>query len=284
MAAIRAARPVINATTVTSETRVWRRSGDTKRLLALKAHPIDDDAFRLLAIPFGGPIPKADAPKGADLDGEWFSERTDIKADWFPFRPVDWHHRNDRTMGGTIFGKAVLDNEPEEDGWWVTVWLKHGERRLDLVRKLASKGAELFGSSEAVPSLVQKARTGEILVWPYIRQAISTSPQNPLSIIRPLKATVDDLATEGESPTSAFFDDLEQLLGSLTSDPVSSLASDDTAKAGRVLATRNEARLIEARNVLGNSATDPREWKRALGLLNDVLDELSRYTQQETST
>ena len=33
---------------------------------------------RLLAVPFGGPIPSANAPKGVDIDGEWFSDRTDL--------------------------------------------------------------------------------------------------------------------------------------------------------------------------------------------------------------
>lgn len=244
---------------------------------ALKAHPIDDDAFRLLAIPFGGPVPSKDSPKGVDIDGEWFSENTDIKAGWFPFRPVDWHHKMDPFMGGTIFGKAVLDSEPEEDGWWVTVWLKHGERRLDLVRRLASKGAGLYGSSEAVPSLVRKASTGEILTWPYIRQALSTSPQNPLSVIRPLKATVDDLYAEGEAPTAAFFSDLERFMDNLTTQPDSNLTSEETAKAGRVLAGRNEARLREGLDALDERGWDPVVRKRALSKIAEVLDELSRY-------
>jgi hypothetical protein len=248
---------------------------------ALKAHPIDDDAFRLLAIPFGGPIPHPESAKGADIDGEWFSERTDIKADWLPFRPVDWHHRFDRKMSHTILGKAVLEDEADEDGWWVTVWLKHGEKRLDLVRRIAERGGALFGSSEAVPRLVQKASTGEILTWPYIRQAISTSPQNTYSVIRPLKATIDDLYAAGEAPTAAFFDDLERLLGNLTTGPDSDLTGEETAKAGRVIANRNEARLREGIDDLEQRGWDPVVRKRALTKFAAILDELSRYVQQE---
>ena len=109
---------------------------------ALKATLLDDDAFRLCAIPFGGPIPQKGAPRGVDLDGEWFSPRTDIKPDWFPLRLVDWHHGHDATMGRAVLGKAVdlgpfggAGSEPDEDGWWVTVWLAHGERRVDLVKQ-----------------------------------------------------------------------------------------------------------------------------------------------------
>src|SRR5512143_1223700 len=53
-----------------------------KSLVAMKATPLDDDAFRLLAFPFGGPLPSDVFPRGVDLDRETFTERTDIKRDW----------------------------------------------------------------------------------------------------------------------------------------------------------------------------------------------------------
>ena len=249
-------------------------------LRPLKATAIDDESFRLLAIPFGGPIPKPGAPKGVDLDGEWFSDRTDIKADWFPFRLVDWHHRQDRLMGGAVLGKATLDDEPDDEGWWVTVWLKHGERRVDLIRKLREKGAQLYGSSEAVKGLVRKDdATGEILVWPYIRQALSTSPQNTYSVVRGFKATLDDLSAEGGAPTASFFDDLARVLDNLATEPVSDLAGEETAKAGRVLAARNEARLREGIADLDERGWDPVVRKRALTKFAAILDELSRYIE-----
>lgn len=213
-------------------------------LQPIKATIIDADRFRLLAIPFAGPIPKPGTP-GVDLDGEWFSPRTDIKADWLPFRLVDWHHGADRTMSRTVIGKAqnlVMD----EDGWWVDVWLKHGEKRLDLIRLLAERGAQVFGSSESVPGLTRKATTGEILVWPYWRQTLSTSPQNTLSVIRPLKATLDDLASEGVSPSAAFWSDIEAAMRNLGSDLRATSRGELGAKAGRVLNASNEADLRAA--------------------------------------
>src|SRR6478735_8974554 len=104
----------------------------------VKATVLDDDRFRLLAIPFGGPIPHPAFPRGVDLDGETFTERTDIKAAWFPTRPVDWHHGGDVTLGRTVIGKAA-NLTMDEDGWWVDVWLNHGERRLDLIKRLAEQ-------------------------------------------------------------------------------------------------------------------------------------------------
>ena len=135
------------------------------------------------------------------------------------------------------------------------------------------------GSSEAVPSLVRKASTGEILTWPYIRQALSTSPQNTYSVIRPLKATVDDLYAEGEAPTAAFFNDLERLLDNLTTGAVSDLAGEDTVKAGRVIAGRNESRLREGIDDLERRGWDPVVRKQALSKFAAILDELSRYIE-----
>lgn len=249
-----------------------------KQLQPVKATVVDDDAFRLLAIPFGGPIPSKASPLGVDLDGEWFSRRTDIRPEWFSARVVDWHHGNDKLLGRTVLGKAI-DLTEQDDGWWVTVWLRHGERRVDLIRRLADKGGQLFGSSESVPGMVAKAATGEIVKWPYIRQTLSTSPQNTYSVLRPLKATLDDLRADGAVPTAAFFDDLARYLDDLVAGPSADLTGEADAKAGRTLAARNEARLREARDSLTTAYSDPKVWKEAISAITAVLDELDRYIE-----
>jgi hypothetical protein len=210
-------------------------------LLPVKATILDDDSFRLLAIPFAGPIPSPVNARGVDLDGEWFSERTDIKPAWFDARPTDWHHGSDITMGRTVIGKAI-NLVQEQDGWWVDVWLKHGEKRLELIRQLAERGGQIFGSSESAAGLTRKASTGEILVWPYIRQTLSTSPQNTHSVLRPLKAMLDNLA----DPSAAFWSDIDRAIGNLSDDLRGTSRSDLDAKAGRVLAARNESDLQAA--------------------------------------
>jgi len=193
----------------------------------LKATVLDDDKVRLLAFPFSGPIPSPRWPGGVDLDGETFTPRTDIKAAWLKWRPVDWHHGGDGLLGRTVIGKA--DNlRMEEEGWWVDVWLKHGERRLSLVKELAERGGRLFGSSETDPNMarVNKA-TGEIEVWPYLRQTLSTSPQNTHSVLL-AKALLDEGATLGYPLTDAFWGDFLDALHDLDADLLNG------AKAGRV--------------------------------------------------
>jgi cation transport regulator ChaB len=240
-----------------------------KGMQPLKATVIDDDHFRLLAIPFGGPIPLPGAPKGVDLDAEWFSERTDIKPDWLPYRLVDWHHGHDDIMGRTVIAKADSLTE-EDDGWWVDVWLQRGERRVDLVRKLAERGAQLYGSSESIVGMVRKATTGEILVWPYWRQTLTTSPQNTYSILRPLKAVIEDLATPDYTPSPSFWRELAASLDDLGTDlRATSGQSERGAKSGRVLSGANESALRDALDALGLSVTR----------LNEVL---AKVRQQES--
>lgn len=249
-----------------------------KPLSDLKASPLDDDAFRLLAFPFGGPIRSNTWPRGVDADFETFTERTDIKADWLPFRPTDWHHGGDTKMRRTVLGKAVdlggfmgPSKDPDEDGWWVTVWLDHEQRRLRLIQQINERGGHVYGSSESIPGLTRKASNGEILVWPYWRQTLSTSPQNTHSVIRPLKATLDAIEAAGERPGPSFWSDLETALRSVApSLRVPSVTGLD-AKAGRVLSAANESDLKDALDAL----------RAGLDRLDAVVKRQPDYTSKE---
>lgn len=169
----------------------------------MKAEPMEAPALdrwlqgliprRLLMVPFGGPLPGGKA--GLDLDGEAFDADTDLYGP-FPFlratrdRLVDWHHDGDPTgtMKGAILGRVVMDEQPESDGLWADFWANAGEKRRDLVAALERRGVPLFGSSQAIPSAVRKARDGRIEVWPVYRHTITTSPQNTLAVVPALKA------------------------------------------------------------------------------------------------
>lgn len=225
-----------------------------KAMLPIKAKPIEDvEAFfagkvpwRLLAIPFGGPIPSPKSARGVDLDGEWFSEKTDIFGGRKALiesreRLVDWHHAKDPTgmMKSDYIGKSILDPNPDEDGWWVDFWFKAGEKRIALIKSLVERGSQLFGSSQAASKAVTP--DGEITEWPYYLQTISTSPQNTLSVLRP-KAVLDEINQSGIAVSPAMRDliaqsaDLEADLRRVTV----------AAKAGRELSGSNEAEIEAA--------------------------------------
>ena len=227
---------------------------------ASKAEPLDADEMdawfagkiprRLLAIPFSGPIPGPNG-KSRDLDMEYFDERTDIKPDWFDERPVDWHHSQDPSgkMNGVLIGKAK-NLHRDDEGWWVDLWLNAGEKRLGLVRKLAEKGAELYGSSYAYPNLVKRdpKGTGHIQVWPYMMQTLSTSPQNTNSVHRPAKAVLDAFTQADIAVEPILADVLTELdvLRDLDADPTGEAA----AKAGRELSGANLREIEEWREFL----------------------------------
>lgn len=227
-----------------------------KAFLPLKAKALDEDeerAFwdgriprRLLAIPFGGPIPSPKSSLGVDLDGEWFDEKTDIYGPYAVLREnrerlVDFMHSymppgpryGDDTgmMMGHLIGKSILDPDPEEDGWWIDLWVERGNRRVALVEALAKRGAQLFGSSQPIGKAVTEP-SGHIAVWPYWLQTISTTPQNTYSVIRP-KAVLDEADSAGVGlPASlrALASELDSLAADLR-EP--SIAGVPGAKSGR---------------------------------------------------
>lgn len=226
---------------------------DGKAFLPMKAEPLRDtelaDWFsgkrprRLLAIPFGGPIPSTDG-RGRDLDGEFFDADTDIKPEWFRERPIDWHHSKDPTgvMNGVLLGKAT-DLSMESDGWWVNTWMQAGEKRLRLVEELVSRGAPLRGSSWAYPQLIKRGKAGHIDVWPFMVETLSTSPQNDRSTFSSAKAALD-LFTLSEIPLDERFRALLADLGNPGTDPdLTPFTGDGWAKAGRVISTKNEQQL-----------------------------------------
>lgn len=193
----------------------------------LKAEQLTNSKWRVLAIPFGGPF------KGRDLDGEFFSERTDIKPDWFDRRPLIWHHNLDGTMKADPVLGTADDTEKSEDGWWSTIWLDRSHQYWAQVDALLREG-KIFGSSGSLPNFVRTDRkTGEILVWPYIEQTLTPTPANPFARVVPAKA-------------AQHFDEAGLLLtpalrGLLTSDPDSQVADlrPDLARPAVDAATRD---------------------------------------------
>jgi hypothetical protein len=148
----------------------------------LKAEQVTNSKWRVLAIPFGGPL------DGKDLDGEFFSPRTDIKADWFDRRPLVWHHNLDGTMKADPVMGTADDTEKSDEGWWSTIWLDRSHQYWAQVDALLRAG-KVFGSSGSLHTFVKTDRkTGEILVWPYIEQTLTPTPANPYSRIVAAKA------------------------------------------------------------------------------------------------
>jgi len=181
----------------------------------LKAEQLGSSKWRVLAIPFGGPF------KGSrDLDGEFFSPRTDIKARWFKERPVIFQHGQDADAGDEDYGVQEMDAEAQKDGHWGTVWLNRSARYWAQVDAMLRAG-KMFGSSGAIAHLVRKDRaSGEILVWPHAEQTLTTTPANPYARITASKALAgfDTAGIALDDRLKAVLADLDALADDLRTD------------------------------------------------------------------
>ena len=130
----------------------------------------------------------------SDLQGEYFTPRTQFCLDWFPDRPVLYHHGMDGEAGlrkiGTI--KAV---ESDDLGMWVQAQLDLRDRYANAVYDMI-KAKEFGWSSGSVDHLVKISQKGEILVWPLIEGSITPTPAQPSkTTVRAFKALIQGDAT-----------------------------------------------------------------------------------------
>lgn len=155
--------------------------------LQVKAIEGSDDRYKILSIPFGGPLPGGVI--GKDMAGEYFSPRTNLHPEIFPGdRPMLYDHGVDTLIKNEIIGHTNAKTmEQDELGWWVEAQLDRHGRYFKALKTLLDKGT-LYGSTSAPAALVQKAADGEILDWPLFEQTLTPIPCNAFSRIEPAMA------------------------------------------------------------------------------------------------
>jgi len=133
-------------------------------------------------ISFGGPA-------DTDLEGQWFTPRTDIREDYFRDYPMLFHHGMDSAVGLDPIGR-ILRVDKDNVGW-------HAKAQLDLHDQYGRQVSELLDlyplgwSSGSVDHLVVIADTGEILVWPLFEGTVTPTPaQSRKTSVRALKAVL----------------------------------------------------------------------------------------------
>ena len=145
-------------------------------------------------------------------------------------------------MAGVVLGKAVLDDEPEEDGWWEDVWFARGQERVKKVAQLVKRGAQLFGSTQ--PITAKSEPNGEITEWTYVLQTLTTAPQNTYSTFG-AKAVLEGIDQSGIAVSDGFRSLLAQMRD-LDADLRTTSRGEFAAKAGRELSGANEAEIESA--------------------------------------
>lgn len=127
-----------------------------------------------------------------DLHGEYFTPETDFGLDWYPARPVLYHHAQDAAVKAAALG--VIDTlRADEIGLWAEAQLDKRKQYVDAVLKLVERGA-LSWSSGSLPNLVKTAPDGRIERWVIVEGSLTPTPAEPrLTDVHALKSALDEL-------------------------------------------------------------------------------------------
>ena len=139
-----------------------------------------------------------------DLQGEFFSPRTEFCLDWFAERPVLYHHGLDGDTGLRKIG-VIKSVETDELGLWVQAQLDLRDRYAVAVYDMV-KSKEFGWSSGSVDHLVKIADNGEITTWPLIEGSITPTPAQPSkTAVRAMKGGVNpNFIAQPTAPTTSY--------------------------------------------------------------------------------
>ena len=154
-----------------------------------------DDSGRI-----GGYLVKWGSPSERDLQGEYFSKDTDLHLDWYPRRPVLYHHGLDRSLKSQMIGE-IVDLVPDDEGLWAEAQLDLRQRYVKRVLELVDKG--VMGWSSGSISHLVRLDGQKIVDWPLIEGSLTPTPADPriLASIQPLKSFLEKLSVAEESWT-----------------------------------------------------------------------------------
>jgi HK97 family phage major capsid protein len=116
-------------------------------------------------------------PAHLDLQGEYFTPKTDFALDWYAVRPVLYQHGLDGTVKGALVGQ-IDTLRADEVGIWAEAQLDLHERYVEAVLRLVEQGV-LSWSSGSLPHLVERERDGKIIRWPLIEGSLTPTPAEP---------------------------------------------------------------------------------------------------------
>lgn len=153
----------------------------------------------------GGYLVVWGSPQQRDLHGEYFTRNTDLKLDWYPVRPVLWHHGLDKQIKATEIG-IITTLKQDDYGLYAEAQLdiNHEDpvKRLYARRayKLVQEG-KLGWSSGSAPNLVDVTPDGQINTWAIIEGTLTPTPAEPhRTNVQAIKALISALPEEDEPP------------------------------------------------------------------------------------
>ena len=150
--------------------------------------------LRFLGIGYGSKDKK-------DLDGEFFTEKTDFSDDFIPIIGLNYDHLPywsdnpfaSRTLKSKLLGSAKFV-ESTEEGRWYEAEVAKAESYQAYIAMLAEKGY-LGASTQAMPGSVTVLASGEIVDWAETGMALTVRPSNQDTL-----NTINDMAKSFSIP------------------------------------------------------------------------------------
>ena len=167
-----------------------------------------DVGWRILGVPFGGPI------KGRDLDGEAFHEDTDIWLKVGDQVNITYYHGygpdkpDERQVPPVVIGRATYVGT-DKRGHWFDPMLDYEEPLAQ--RTILAGTDKLKASSGAISHLVRMGKGGLIDVWPVGELAIFDTnewrlPANDFAVIESKSVSVTEMVPEASEEAADVVD------------------------------------------------------------------------------
>jgi hypothetical protein len=152
-----------------------------------------------------------------DLQGEYFTQKTDFALDWYEARPMLYHHGLDGDLKAAVIGH-IEHLRLDEIGIWAEAQLDLRQRYIRAVQRLVDKGI-LHWSSGSLAHLVEVDGNGEIKRWPLVEGSLTPTPAEPrLTDVQTIKSAYEMLGLDFPHPPfpSPILKEGESNLGNLT--------------------------------------------------------------------
>lgn len=130
--------------------------------------------------------------KTLDLQGEYFTAKTEFNLDWYEIRPALYQHGLDGQLTSSPIGK-IHNLKVDDIGIWAEAQLDMHNEYVQAVNKLVDKGV-MHWSSGSLAHLVEVEDDGNIKKWPLVEGSLTPTPAEPRRTdIQSIKSAYQDL-------------------------------------------------------------------------------------------
>lgn len=145
----------------------------------------------------GGYLVVWGAPHQRDLQGEYFTPHTELGLDWYPVRPVLFHHGLAATGAETASVIGTMDHlHADEQGVWAEAVLDAHHAYYEAFCRMINDGV-LAWSSGSLPHLVRVGDDGQIIRWIIVEGSLTPRPAEPRRTdVYTLKSAYDALGLD----------------------------------------------------------------------------------------